>query len=346
MVVPSSAKRIVVAHRVHDTVRARLSTIGEVIENSGDAPWDRDTMMAHCCDADAMMAFMTETVDAAFLDACPKLQHIAGALKGYNNLDVAACTERGVVITNVPDLLTAPTAELTVGLMIALAREFRPAEAHVRSGAFAGWRPRFYGGSLNGATVVVLGAGAVGRAVLRNLSGFDCKRFYVDKAQLPPEVETALGATRLDLHPALARADFLVLGLHLTPDTRHMVDAEFLSRLKPGAYLINPARGSLVDESAVVDALSKDRLGGYAADTFELEDWALHDRPRHIHPALLESDRTILTPHIGSAVARVREEIELSAATSIEAFLAGDLPDTVVNPEALTRTLRQEIVHC
>ena len=127
------------------------------------------------------------------------------------------------------------------------------------------------------------------------------------------------------------RADFLVLALHLKPDTIHLVDADFIAAMKPGSYLVNPARGSLVDESAVHAAVADGRLAGYAADTFEMEDWSLPGRPEHIHEGLLENDRTVLTPHIGSAVSAVREQIELSAAKSILAVANGKVPDTAVN---------------
>ena len=326
--------KIVVANRIHQSVRDMLSGAGPLVTNDTDAPWDKATLSAHCAEAGALMAFMTEAIDAEFVERCPNLRVIAGALKGYNNFDMAACTERGVLVTNVPGLLTEPTAELTIGLMIGLARNLASADRYVRSGDFNGWRPTFYGGSLDGATVGVIGAGAVGRTILRMLGGFSCRRLYVDKNPLSSTEERDLRAERVSLETVQAQADFVVLALHLMPETHHLVDAAFLAGMKPGAYLVNPARGSLVDEAAVADALAAGHLAGYAADTFELEDWALEGRPRDIHPALRDTDKTILTPHIGSAVATVREAIERSAAESILAVREGVVPDTVVNPEA------------
>lgn len=325
---------IVIANRIHRSVRDLIAGAGPLVTNDTDVPWDPATLAAHCAEASALMVFMTEAIDAAFLDRCPNLQIIAGALKGYNNIDVAACTERGVLLTNVPDLLTAPTAELTIGLMIGLARHVTASDRFVRSGAFDGWRPAFYGGSLNGATVGVIGAGAVGRAILRMLGGFACERLYVDKKPLSPAAEEELSVHWASLETVQAEADFVVLAVHLMPETHHLVDAAFLAGMKPGAYLVNPARGSVVDECAVADALASGDLAGYAADTFELEDWTLDGRPREVHPALRQSERTILTPHIGSAVATVREAIERSAAESILAVRDGVVPETAVNPEA------------
>ncbi|MEM6401762.1 MAG: NAD(P)-dependent oxidoreductase [Cyanobacteria bacterium P01_D01_bin.116] len=327
--------KIVIAQPVAADVEAQLQAIGEVVANPGPEPLTDAALRGACADADALVAFMTERVDDALLAVCPRLRIVAGALKGFDNIDVEACGRRGVAVTIVPDLLTEPTAELTLGLMIALCRNMRAGEAHLRSGRFAGWRPRFYGGAINGATVGVIGAGRVGCAILRLLNGFRCERLYYDARRLEPELEAALDAAPVGLDALATRSDFVVLALPLTSATLGLVDAGFLSRMKPGAYLINPARGSLVDEAAVVDALAPGRLGGYAADVFEMEDWARADRPAKIHPALLNSEKTILTPHIGSAVADVRRAIEQSAADSVAAMLRGEIPTTAINADAL-----------
>lgn len=331
---------VVVAQPVHGAVADLLRAHGRVVMNPGPEPFSSEELVEKCRNADALMAFMTERIDDAFLQACPRLRVIAGALKGYNNIDVDACNRKGVALTVVPDLLTEPTAELVIGLMISVARNFGPGDRYVRSGAFQGWRPQFYGGSLNGATVAVIGAGAVGQAILRMLSGFSCRKLYVDRHALPVETERSLASSRAGLSEALGQADFVVLALHLMPATMRMVDATFIGQMKPGAYLINPARGSLVDEAAVADALEVGKLSGYGADTFEMEDWALPDRPSSISTRLLASDKTMLTPHIGSAVATVREAIERSAAESIIAVLNGERPEGTVEKEALAALRR------
>ena len=327
--------KIVVPNRIDDEILAKLRTVGEVAANSDPAPLTPAALRGQCRDAAAVMVFMTETVDAAFLDACPDLRIVAGALKGFDNLDVAACTARRVLVTIVPDLLTEPTAELAVGLMIALARNVRAGDALMRSGAFAGWRPHLYGGSLQGATVGVIGAGAIGRETLRLLSGFRGTRLYYDARPLDPTTEKALNTSRAPLDDLIAVSDFVVLALPLTDVTLSIVNADFLARMKPGARLINPARGSLVDEAAVAEALARGHLGGYAADVFAMEDWARPDRPSEVHPGLIASDRTVLTPHIGSAVVDVRRAIAASAADSIITVLTGGVPDTLINAEVL-----------
>ncbi len=329
--------RIVVAQPLHESVRGLLEGAGEVTMNPGPEPWSEAELRARAADADGLMAFMTERVDGELLAAAPRLKVVAGALKGFDNIDVAALNARGVALTIVPDLLTAPTAELALGLMIALARNILPGDRGIRAGGFSGWRPTLYGGSVEGATVGVVGAGAVGRAILRLLAGFSCRRLYCDETPLAPAEESALGAARTSLDALAREADFVVLAAPLTARTIGMIDAGFLAAMKPGAYLVNPARGSLVDEEAVARALAAGRLGGYAADVFALEDRSRPDRPLAIPDALLASHRTVLTPHIGSAVGPVREAIERSAAESLLAVLAGEVPPTCVNPGALAR---------
>ena len=228
-------------------------------------------------------------------------------------------------------MLTEPTAELTVGLTIALARNFGPGDAHVRGGSFAGWRPRFYGRSLAESTVGLAGAGAVGQAVARRLGGFGCQMIYHDRRGLSGAQERTLGLRRVTLAELQAQSDFIILALPLTPDTLHLVDAQFLAQLRPGSYLINPARGSLVDEQAVADALAAGTLAGYAADTFEMEDWARPDRPTEVAQRLRASERTVLTPHLGSATVEARRRIAEAAAHSVLQCFRGERPSGAIN---------------
>jgi phosphonate dehydrogenase len=273
-------------------------------------------------DADALMAFMPDSLDAEFLRACPNLKIVAAALKGCDNFDVEACTRLGIWFTIVPDLLTDPTAELALALMLGVARNVLAGDRLIRSGGFQGWRPILYGKGLAGSTVGLVGFGAVGRALARMLRGFSCKVQYFD-----PAVD---GSTPLET--VLGSSDFVLPLLPLTPQTFHLLGREALSRMKRGSYLINASRGSIVDEDAVADALEGGQLAGYAADTFEMEDWALVDRPREISPRLLRlTDRTLFTPHLGSAVADARREIERAAASSILEALRGERPSEAIN---------------
>lgn len=324
------ARKTLVTNWVHPEVLDLLSTRGPVEANTTREPWPRDELLRRARDADAMLAFMTDHVDAAFLDACPDLEIVACALKGADNFDREACRARGVAVTIVPDLLTAPTAELAVGLMITLGRNLLAGDRLVRDRPFAGWRPVLYGMGLDGAEVGIVGMGAVGQAIAHRLRPFRCRLSYCDAQPLSPAAEDAQGLLRRDLADIIARSDYLVLALPLTEASRHLIDAAALAAMKPGALLINPARGSLVDEAAVADALEAGRLGGYAADVFETEDWARADRPAGIAPRLLAHPRTVLTPHIGSAVDSVRRDIAFAAARDILRHLDGQHQDSTL----------------
>jgi phosphonate dehydrogenase len=327
--------KVVVTNRVHDEVLEFLGRRATLDANPDREPWGRDELTMRARDAEALITFMNDRVDDDFLGRCPGLGIVACALKGADNFDIDACTARGVWLTVVPDLLTAPGAELAVGLMVALARRIGEGDRLVKGGAFAGWRPVLYGGTLDQATVGLIGAGRLGTAIARRLGGFGCTVLYHDEAPLAPEQERSLALTRAPFEDVLRRSDFVVLAVPLTEATHHLIDAGTLARLKPGAYLVNICRGSVVDEEAVADALADGHLAGYAADVFEMEDWALPHRPRTIAPGLLaEGTRTLFTPHLGSAVTRVRIEIEMAAARSVIQYLDGERPDGALNEPA------------
>jgi phosphonate dehydrogenase len=246
------------------------------------------------------------------------LRIVAGALKGYDNFDVEACTRRGVWFTVVPDLLTEPTAELAIGLAIALGRNLLSGDAFVRSGGFTGWRPRFYGTGLTGARVGLLGMGRIGQAIARRLEAMGSQVQWWDRYPPAPTDLDGLAAREVEFDALLATSDFLIVALSLRAETQHMVGGDTLARMRQGSYLINPARGSVVDESAVADALEHGTLAGYAADVFETEDWAREDRPDGVEPRLLAMrERTVLTPHLGSAVDRVRRDIARRASDNV-----------------------------
>ena len=324
--------KIIVTNKAYPETLDLLRPHGEVIANESDMPWSREILLDHARTATAILAFMTDTVDDAFLAHCPELRIVACALKGFDNFNPEACARRGVWMSIVPDLLTVPTAELAVGLTIALARNVLPGDRYIRTGRFAGWRPTLYGGGLEGSTIGLLGLGAVGRAIAQRLRGFDARLLYYDRMPLAAAEEDPLDVTAAGLAALSREADYVIVALPLNAETTHLVDAGFLSGMKVGAYLVNISRGSVVDEAAVADALGNGRLAGYAADVFEMEDWARPDRPREIHPALLRlTDKTVLTPHIGSAVHRNRRAIEDSAARSIIQALGGGRPDGAVN---------------
>jgi phosphonate dehydrogenase len=273
---------ILVTHAVFPETRAMLARVGRVVApRTTDALTPAETRW-HVRTAAAMMAFMPDHVDSAFLSGAPHLRIVAGALKGYDNLDASECARRGVWLTIVPDLLAVPAAELTIGLMVALGRHMREGDRVVRSGRHLGWRPQLYGRGLAGETVGFVGLGAIGRAIAERLIPFRCTLAYTDPIALERPEERRLTLRRMPLDRLLARSDYVVLAAPLTPATEHLFDARRLARMKRGALLINPSRGSIVDEAAVASALGTGRLGGYASDVFENEDWHRRDRPRSV----------------------------------------------------------------
>jgi len=323
-------KKIVVTSRVFPETRALLEAHARLVVNETDEPWSAGKLLEHCRNAFGLMAFMTDSIGEDFIAACPELRIVGAALKGYDNIDVDACARAGVTVTIVPDLLTVPTAELAIGLILSLGRNILTGDAAIRGDGFSGWRPALYGAGLDGATVGILGFGLVGQAIAERLHPFRCRVLAADAECRSDAAFPHIQFAETDR--VMAEADWLVLALPLTSETQHIIDRSAIARMKPGVRIVNPARGSLVDEAAIADALSTGHIAGYAADVFECEDWARDDRPKDIDPRLLaDKARTVLTPHIGSAVTHVRRDIELSAARSIVDAIAGRPPAHAVN---------------
>lgn len=324
--------KVVITHWIHQEVLDFLEDHFEVIPNDTKDTLPREQIIKRASEAQSIMVFMPDCVDDDFLAACPHLKIVSAALKGFDNIDVESCTRRGIMLTIVPDLLTMPTADLTLGLLLGLTRRILEGDRFVRSGAFKGWRPRLYGAGLAGRCVGIVGMGAVGQAVSKRLRAFDAKVVYFDQTQLSPSTEADLNANRLSLYELCSVSDFVILCLPLNPETKHLINSETMDTMKHGAYLVNTGRGSVVDEQAVARALETGHLAGYAADVFEMEDWARSDRPTSISKRLLDmSDKTLFTPHLGSAVDEVRKEIAMEAARNMVQAFTGEIPDGAVN---------------
>ena len=273
--------------------------------------------------ADALVADPTVPVDAALLDAAgPGLRVVANFAVGYDNVDVTACEQRGVVVTNTPDVLTNATAELTVALMLATARRLGEGERLVRAGGWTGWEPgQLLGRELSGATVGIVGLGRIGTRVAELLQGFEVELLYTARSRRP-DAERRLGARHAGLDDLLARSDFVTLHVPLSPATRHLIDRRRLEQMKRGAILVNTARGGLVDAGALAGAIGEGHLGGAGLDVYEQE-------PR-VPPALAELEQVVLAPHIGSATATARDAMARLVADNVIAVLEGRPPLTPV----------------
>jgi glyoxylate reductase len=321
---------IVVTRRIPEPALELLRAAGEVWLSPHDRPLTRDELHEAVTGADAVITLLHDPVDAALLDAAgPQLKCIANVAVGYDNVDVAAATERGVVVTNTPGVLTDSTADLTMALILMVTRRLGEGERLIRSGEPWSWHMFFLlGSSLAGKTLGVIGLGAIGQAAARRARAFGMEIVYAGPRRVSQETEAELGgARRLPLMQLLASADVVTLHTPLTPETRHLIDSTALRQMRSDAYLVNTSRGPIVDEAALVKALRDHRIAGAALDVFENEP--------EVHPALLERDNVVLIPHLGSATIETRTAMAVLAADNALAVLRGEKPPTAVNPEVL-----------
>lgn len=326
--------KAVITNWVHDETLDLLRQHCEVVPNESRDALPREEIIRRAHDAEAIMVFMPDRIDAGFLDACPELKIVSAALKGYDNFDVEACTQRNIWFSIVPDLLTIPTAEIAIGHLLSISRNTLKGDRLIREGKFNGWRPILYGKGLSGSTVGIIGYGAVGRAIAQRLAGFDLDIRFTDPEAIDNNMETLPGVKSIKqilLNQLLAESDFVIMATPLSRETTHLLDEANLSKMKKGSYLINIGRGSTVDEEAILHALQCSHLAGYAADVFEFEDWAKPDRPQRINASLLENPDTLFTPHLGSAVREVRLQIETEAVQNILKYLKGEKPPGAIN---------------
>jgi glyoxylate reductase len=272
-----------------------------------------------------IVALVRDVIDAALIDRLPGLRAIANYGVGYDNIDVEAATARGILVTNTPDVLTDATADLTFALLLAAARRLGEGEAMVRGGEFQGWSPTMLvGADLAGATLGLVGFGRIAAAVGRRAHGFDMRLLHT--ARHDHLESAALGSRRVELDELLAESDFVSIHVPLTDETRHLIDAEALRKMKPSAYLINTARGPIVDEAALGEALAAGVIAGAGLDVYEREP--------EVHPTLLTLRNVVLLPHLGSATTGAREGMSRLAAANLIAALAGERPSNLLNPEA------------
>ncbi len=329
-----SRPRIFVAQWMPEVGLERLRGHCELDESGRLGPLPHDELMARASTSDAIIAFVSDYVDAELIDCSPKLKVVASFGKGFDNIDVEACTRRNVLVTINPEALTESTADLALGLILAARRNVVSGDRHVRSGPFRGWHPtNLLGREFHGSNLGIVGFGVIGQAIARRAAAFGVSIRYFDPIRGP---ENPL-ATYRDLDDLFAWSDIVVLAASLNPQSRHLIDRDALKQMKPGALLVNIGRGSLVDESAVSEALGSGRLSAYAADVFEFEDESVPSRPRSIHLDLLSKvDSTVFTPHIGTGTIEARERLALSTADQLLSALRGERPLGTVNPEVYT----------
>lgn len=273
-----------------------------------------------------LICLITDRIDAGVLAAGTHLKVVANVAVGYDNIDVQAATERGIVVTNTPGVLTDTTADLAWALLLSIARRISEAERYVRAGRWHEWKLMLMvGHDIHGQTLGIVGMGRIGQAVARRAHGFGMRILYHNRRRVDPALEAELGATWVELPRLLQEADFVSLHMPLTPETTHLIGEAELRLMPPTSYLINTARGAVVDEQALIRALRENWIAGAALDVFEHEP--------QVPPELSALENVIVVPHIGSASVATRTKMAVMAAQNLVAVVRGTRPPHAVNPE-------------
>ena len=308
--------------RIPQDAIALLAQRCDVDENGDDRPYTPAELAARGAGADALVTLLTDRVDEALLRACPRLRVVANVAVGYDNVDVAAAARRGIAVTNTPGVLTDATADFALALILAVTRRVVEADRFVRDGRFTEWMMMgLLGAELRGRTLGIAGFGRIGQAVARRAVAFGMRVIYTG-GRGADAVAADLGAHAVDKATLLARSDVLSLHVPLGDATRHFIGADELRAMKPTAYLVNTARGPIVDEAALVAALRNGEIAGAGLDVFEREP--------AVDPGLVDLPNVVLAPHIGSATVETRTKMAVTAAENVVAVLSGHPPLTPV----------------
>jgi glyoxylate reductase len=322
---------VVIPQFLHEPGLGMAREVADVTYWSEDAPMPRVDLLDAVKTADGILSHPASRFDRELLDHAPCLRVVSNIAAGYDNVDVAACTERGIVVCNTPGVVNDATADATFALMFAVARHVVEANAYTRSGDWRHWTPTLLLGSdITDTTLGIVGLGRIGFEVARRSRGFRMKILYHNRNRRP-DAEAELGATYVQLDELLASSDFVTLHVPGNASTRHLIGAAELAKMKPAAHLINVARGSVVDQAALAQALRERRIAGAGLDVFNPEPIAVDD-------PLLSAPNCVVMPHIGAASFRTRHRMSELAARNLIAVLRGSEPIACVNPTVLSRS--------
>lgn len=316
--------KVLVTREVFDEVLDYLGRELEVESNQQDTPIEPRALGERLADKDGVMCALTDRIDAAVIARAPALKAVCNIAVGYNNIDVAACEARGIMVTNTPGVLDETTADLVWALLLAAARRLTEAEAYLRNGEWNGWYlKQLLGVDVHHATLGIIGMGRIGQAIARRAAGFEMKLLYHNRNRLSAALEESLRALYVALDELLGRADFVVLQVPYSAATHHLIGARELAAMKPSAILINAARGGVVDDNALIDALSNGTIRAAGLDVFENEP--------AFNPKYLGLRNVVLAPHIGSSTRATRLAMAMTAARNLVAALRGEAPPNLVN---------------
>jgi glyoxylate reductase len=317
--------KVVITGKIPQVAVERLRAEHDVTSWDADVTIERAELLGRVKGAEALLSLLTEKVDAELLDAAgPQLKVVSNVAVGYNNIDVKACTDRGIKVTNTPGVLTEATADIAMALILAATRRLAEGERVIRSQTPWQWG-MFYmlGMGIQGRQLGIVGMGQIGIATAKRARAFGMTIAYTKRTPLDAATNAELEATHMDLDQLLATSDVVSLHCPYSPETHHLINKERLSKMKKNAFLVNTARGPVVDEAALVDALKSGVIAGAGLDVFEHE-------PK-VHEGLLGLDNAVLIPHLGSATVETRTAMANLAATNALAFLAGKTPPNPVN---------------
>lgn len=322
--------KIFVTQGVFDEAVAYLKEHGIVEGNASDTILAPRELQRRAATANGVLCLLTDRIDRAFFSACPDLRIVSSFAVGYNNIDLDTANRRGVLVTNTPGVLTETTADFAWCLLLGVARRVVEGDRFVREGRFSGWGPKLLlGCDVYGKTLGILGMGRIGQAVARRARGFAMDVLFYDPAEVPSSVTQELGARRTALDDLFRQSDFLSIHVPLRAETEHLLDARAFSLMKPDSILVNTARGPVVDEAALVEALDSGKIGGAGLDVYEREP--------AVPAPLLSHPRVVLAPHIASASRETRLRMCMMAAENLVAGLKGERPPNLVNADLWDR---------
>jgi glyoxylate reductase len=323
-----SKPKLFSTHVLFEGPRQKLEQHFDVEYWTGEERPPREEFLKRLAGKDALICLLTEKIDRETLDAAgPRLQIVANVAVGFDNIDVPACTGRGVAVTNTPGVLDETTADFAWTLLMAVARRLIEGDHLARSGAWTKWNlDQLCGTDVWGKTLGIIGLGRIGRAMARRASGFRMRIIYNNTKRAPAEIEKEVNAEYMTREAVFEQADFLSLHVPLNAATRGLVGPAELARMKKTAFLINTTRGPVVQEAALIDALERGQIAGAALDVFEREP---------LIPDGLRRDNVVLAPHLGSASIETRTRMAMIAVENAVAMFAGQRPPTVLNPEVL-----------
>lgn len=321
--------KVLVTGRLPEGVMAVIKEEHHVEAHRDDRPIKRQRLLDLIGDKEGLLCMITDRIDGEVLDGAPNLKMIANLAVGYDNIDVADATVRGIPVSNTPGVLTDATADITFALILAMARRVVEGDRRTRAGEFRFWAPlHFLGREVSGKTLGIIGLGRIGRAVARRAKGFDMQILYHSRRRLEVFEENESGVSYADFNGLLEQSDFVSLHVPLTDGTHHLIGLRELKTMKPSAYLINTSRGPVVDEEALVAALREGKIAGAGLDVYENEPV--------LTPGMTGLKNVVLLPHVGSATIETRTRMGLKAAENLLAGLRGKRPPNCLNPEVFS----------